>query len=310
MKYFFKTHFTRVDRSDGFGTRDSEISFRVRIPTFGHDEFNGTRLLDDFAKDPNGFVVAYIFKVDIVHLKDHISRFDPAVQSDRSALHDAADVDAPVPASVRLTDDGDAEKVDRVHVERDRDYVQGHGRVGDAAVGARAGQLLRPELASPLEPLPRGHVEPGDAAALGQLFGGHVGPAAGRTGHLGSAVEQAGRVQVRAQHRRGLVLEGPRRADALTLGLSVNPESPVPVLVLPLSLALAVPLPVSGGGRAVRVRAGPVVPALVMFVVMLVISRAGPVPRDEPRDDPPVEAGQVCPVVDNLFLDDSEVIVH
>lgn len=35
---------SRIDRPDWFGTRNSEITFRIRIPAFGDDEFNGTRI--------------------------------------------------------------------------------------------------------------------------------------------------------------------------------------------------------------------------------------------------------------------------
>jgi hypothetical protein len=43
-------------------------------------------------------------------------------------FHDGADVDAAVAVAVliALTDDGDAQEVDAVHVQRHRDHVEGH----------------------------------------------------------------------------------------------------------------------------------------------------------------------------------------
>lgn len=51
-----------------------------------------------------------MFQVEC-YLEEHVSRFDPAVCSYSSSLHDGADVDASVSPVVTLTNDTDPQEV-------------------------------------------------------------------------------------------------------------------------------------------------------------------------------------------------------
>lgn len=46
-------------------------------------------------------------------------------------FHDRANVNTTVASLMTLADDRDAQEVDRIHVERDGDDIERHGRVGD-----------------------------------------------------------------------------------------------------------------------------------------------------------------------------------
>lgn len=59
--------------------------------------------------------------------------------SPASPLHYWAHVDAAVSPFAGLAHDGDAQEVDRVHVEGDGDNVEGHGGVCDGGDGGGAG---------------------------------------------------------------------------------------------------------------------------------------------------------------------------
>lgn len=79
----------------------------------------GPGFLNDFSQHTYRLVVGHVLEVDIVHLEDHVARFDASIECHCAAFHDAAHVDAAVAAAIRLPDNGYAQKVDRLHVDGD-----------------------------------------------------------------------------------------------------------------------------------------------------------------------------------------------
>lgn len=67
-----------------------------------------------------------------------------------SPFHDRANVDAAIASLVTLAHDGDAQKVNRVHVERDGNDVEGHGRVRNAREGGGSRWKRRQPGSAPL----------------------------------------------------------------------------------------------------------------------------------------------------------------
>ena len=81
-------------------------------------------LLHNVSQYSHCVVIGHVFKVDVIDLEDHVARLNSPVQSHGPALHDAANVDAAVTSLVTLTNNGDSQEVDGVHVEGHCDDVQ------------------------------------------------------------------------------------------------------------------------------------------------------------------------------------------
>jgi hypothetical protein len=96
------------------------------IPTLGHHQLDWTRFLDDVAKHSHSIVIGHVFKVDVIHLQDHVTWFDPTIQSHSTTLHDTPHIYSTIASFclVALPHDTNAQEVYGVHVQGDRDDVQ------------------------------------------------------------------------------------------------------------------------------------------------------------------------------------------
>ena len=80
-------------------------------------------LLDLFAQHSDGVVIAHILKGDAVDLQEHIAGLNLTVESNSTASHDGAHVDAPIPSPIGLTHNGDAKVIHCIHLQCHCDYV-------------------------------------------------------------------------------------------------------------------------------------------------------------------------------------------
>jgi hypothetical protein len=95
----------KVQRLDICGhTRKFLLTFWIWVPTFGDDQSDWSWLLHDLAQNFHCFIIGHIFEINIVHLQDHVTRFDSAIELHCTALHDTPYVYAAVASAIRLPD--------------------------------------------------------------------------------------------------------------------------------------------------------------------------------------------------------------